>query len=203
MMRTPRIQTLVIALLALLHVRCATTVSAPDLTFAPQGATFNRQGDYLISANDQLAVRVFGQENLSGNFNVAPSGVLVFPLIGFVQAEGLTALQVSDRLEIALKPFLKKPMVNVVVTSRESYRVYFSGQVAKPGVFALQARTTILQGIAMSGGLTSSASGRLLLIRQVANERIQRYATSYHDLLAGRNGVDRLILERGDIIHAE
>lgn len=189
--------------ISLLQVGCAMTVAAPDLTLASQGATFNRQGDYLISANDQLAIKVFGQDNLSGNFAIAPNGVLVFPLIGFVQAEGLTALQVSERLEAALKPFVKKPMVNVVVTSRESYRVYFSGEVAKPGVVALQARTTILQGIAISGGLTRSASGRLLLIRQGANERIQRYATTYLDLLAGRNGVDRFVLERGDIVHAE
>lgn len=182
---------------------CVTIISAPDLSLAPQGSTFNRQGDYLISANDQLAIKVFGQDNLTGNFVVAPSGVLVFPLVGFLQAEGLTTLQLTERLQIALRPFVKNPLVNIVVTSRDSFRVYFSGDIARPGVITLQNRTTLLQGIAISGGLTDAASGRLLLLRQVAGGRVLRFATTYEDLLAGRNGVDRFVLERGDIIHAE
>jgi polysaccharide export outer membrane protein len=189
--------------LALLLGGCAASLSAPDLSLAPQGSTFNRQGDYLIGANDQLAVKVFGQDSLTGSFTVAPSGVLVFPLVGFVQAEGLTALQLTERLQRALKPYVKNPLVNVVVASRESFRVYFSGEIARPGVVALQARTSLLQGIAVSGGLTRFATGRLLVLRQGASGRVQRYAARYEDLLAGRNAVDRFVLERGDIVHAE
>lgn len=202
-MKPRRSKPLLLAALALLLAGCAASVSAPDLSLAPQGSTFNRQGDYLISANDQLAVKVFGQDNLTGSFTVAPSGVLVFPLVGFVQAEGLTALQLTERLQRALKPYVKNPLVNVVVASRESFRVYFSGEVARPGVVALQTRTSLLQGIAVSGGLTKFATGRLLVLRQGANGRVQRYATRYEDLLAGRNAVDRFALERGDIVHAE
>ena len=187
----------------LFGVGCTTITPAPDLSFAPQGSTFNRQGDYLISANDRLSIKIFGQDNLTGEFAVAPGGVLVFPLVGFVQVEGLTTSQVTERLQKALKPFVKNPLVNVVVTNRESFRVYFSGELARPGMVVLQTRTSLLQGIALSGGLSKSASGRLLLLRQVAGGRMLRYATSYEDLLAGVNSVDRFVLERGDIVHAE
>ena len=60
---------------------CAAAVPAQDLTRAVSGATFNRIGDYVISANDQINVKVFGQDNLTGTFTVSPTGSLTFPLV--------------------------------------------------------------------------------------------------------------------------
>jgi polysaccharide export outer membrane protein len=182
---------------------CAAQVPAEDLSLAMAGTTFNRVGDYVISAGDQVSVKVFDQDNLTGTYVVSPTGILTFPLIGFVPAAGQTSLQLTDRLQKALKPYVKIPIVTVSVIGRDSYQVFFSGEVTKPGAVTLQSRTTLLQGLSMAGGLTRFASGRVVLLRQDPGGNIRRYATTYYRLLVGRDGVDRVSLERGDIIHAE
>ena len=170
---------------------------------AMAGGTFNRVGDYVISANDQVSIKVYGQDSLTGTYVVSSSGIVTFPIIGFVPAAGLTSLQLTERLQKALKPFVKNPLVTIAIAGKDSYTIYFSGEVAKPGSATLQTRTTILQGIALAGGLTRYASGRIVLLRTDQTGSVRRYATTYFKILAGRDGLDRLVLERGDIVHAE
>jgi protein involved in polysaccharide export with SLBB domain len=139
-----------IAVLALLLNACAAAVPAQDLSHAMVGGTFNRVGDYVISANDQINVKVFGQDNLTGTYTVAPTGMLTFPLVGFVNAAGKTSMQLNEALQKALKPYVKNPIVTVSVAGRDSYQVYFSGEVGRPGEINLQRSTTLLQGLAMA-----------------------------------------------------
>lgn len=187
----------------LLLPACAPTIPAEDMSLAIAGSTFNRVGDYVISATDQVSVNVFGQDNLTGTYVVSSTGAVTFPLVGFVQASGLTTAQFQDRLQKGLKPYVKNPLVSVTVAGRDSYQVFFSGELTRPGAVTMQSRITILQGIAMAGGLTRYASGRIVLLRQAATGAVKRYATTYYKLLSGRNGLDRLMLERGDILYAE
>ena len=198
----PRRRRLVVALV-LCSTSCTASISAVDLSQAPAGSTFNRVGDYVISASDQIIVKVFGQDNLTGTYTVAPTGKMTFPLVGFVAAAGDTALQLTTRLEKALKPFVKSPIVTVGVVGHDSYQVFFSGEINKPGMLSMQSRTTLLQGLTMAGGLTRFASGRIILLRQSANGSTQRYATTLYKLLSGKDQLDRFVLDRSDLIHAE
>ena len=191
------------ALVLALAWGCAPAIPAEDLSLAMAGNTFNRVGDYVISLNDQVAVKVFGQDNLTGIYVVSPTGALSLPLVGFVQAAGSTSAQLTDRLQKGFKPYVKNPIVTVTVVGRDSYQVFFSGEVMHPGAVTLQSKTTLLQGVAVAGGLTRYASGRIVLLRQTPTGAIQRYATTYFKLLSGKNGLDRFALERGDIVHAE
>lgn len=190
-------------LAAVVVARCAPSVAAADLSEAVSGNTFTRQGDYVIAPNDQISVKVFGQEQLTGVFTVSPSGIVSYPLVGYVTAAGLTSVQLTDRLGKALKPYVKSPIVTVVVTNRDSFQVFFSGELNKPGAVVMQNRTTLLQGLAVAGGLTRFASGRIVLLRQTATGATKRYATTYHKLLGGQQNLDRFTLERGDVVHAE
>ncbi len=182
---------------------CTAAIPAADLSEAVAGNTFTRQGEYLVSASDQLAVKVYGQDALSGTYTVSPSGMMTFPLIGFIQAAGQTSLQLTERLQHALQSYVKNPLVTVAVATRDGLQIYFSGEFNKPGVAALGGRTTLLQGVAVGGGLTKFASGRIVLLRQTATGAVQRFATTYFKLLSGKNNADRLTLERGDVLHAE
>ena len=195
--------TLLAALVLGSTAACTAAIPAADLAEAVAGSTFTRQGEYLVSATDQIVVKVYGQESLSGTYTVSPSGLVTFPLIGFIQASGQTALQLTDRLQRALQAYVKNPLVTVSVATRDSLQVFYSGEFNKPGVAVLGGRTTVLQGIAVGGGLTKFASGRVILLRQTPSGAVQRYATTYAKLLNGASGVDRITLERGDVLHAE
>lgn len=181
---------------------CAPTISAQNLSEAITGGTFNRQGEYKIGGTDELSIKVYNDDSLSGNYTVSPTGVMTFPLIGFIEAAGLTTLQLTMNLEKALKPYIKNPKITLAVNSRKSYQVYFSGEVNKPGAVNLESHTTLLQGIAVAGGLSRFSSGRIVIIRPTPSGTA-RYATSYFDLLSGANNVDLFTIERGDVVHAE
>lgn len=202
-----RLQTIVMkwnaALALATAMSCTSAIPAYDLADAIQGSTFTRQGEYLISASDQLSIKVYGQDSLSGTYPVSPSGVVTFPLIGFIQAAGQTSLQLTDKLQRALSSYVKNPLVTVAISGKDSLTVFFSGEFNRPGAAALGGRTTVLQGIAIGGGLTKFAGGRIVLLRQMANGSVQRYATTYARLLSGRPELDRVTLERGDVLHAE
>ena len=192
-----------IALMALFCFGCTTAIPAYDLADAVQGSTFTRQGEYLISAGDQLTIKVYGQEALSGVYPVSPSGLVTFPLIGFLQAAGETSLQLTDKLQRSLAAYVKNPLATVAVTGKDSLVIYFSGEFNRPGTAALFGRTTVLQAVAIGGGLTKAASGRIIVLRQMSNGNVRRYATTYARLLQGIPDLDRVTLERGDVLHAE
>lgn len=192
-----------LALLAIMTTRCMTIMPSEDLEHAIRGDTFDRVGDYKIGPADTLNIRVFGEDALSGVYIVAPSGTIQFPLVGFVKTSGLTQLQLARQLETVLKPFVREPRVAVSLADTQSYRVFFSGELQTRGVRELKAKTSILEGVILAGGLTDFASGRIYLIRRLSERTVKRYVTSFDALLRGRNLLDTIYLERGDILHAE
>lgn len=189
-------------ILALLFWGCAPTMPSEDLERVVRGNTFDRIGDYKIGPADSLVIRVFGEEALSGSYIVAPSGTIQFPLIGLVKALGMTQVQLARYLESVLRPFVREPRV-AVSADAQSYRVFFSGEVQSRGVKELKAKTSILEGIILAGGLSEFATGRIYLVRRLSEREVKRYVTSFDSLMRGRKFFDSLFLERDDIIHAE
>jgi len=187
----------------LVAMGCTRPMATEDIDSIARGNTFDRVGDYKIGPADGLSIKVFGEESLSGNYVVAPSGMVQLPLIGFIQAQGLTEVQFAQKIERLLRPIVKESRVTVSVSDAESFQIYFSGEVAIRGGRNLKGRTSLLQGLVLAGGLTDFASGQIYLIRRVGETEVKRYVTTYKDLLRGRKTLDFYYLERGDIIHAE
>lgn len=192
-----------LAVLLLAMGACAPSMSGEKIEMAQRGSTFDRIGDYKIGPSDILAVKVFGEESLSGQYAVTPSGLIQFPLIGFVSCKGLTPEQLSRRLETQLRPFVKVPKVVVSIGDPASFRVFFSGEVTNRGGRELKTKTSLLEGLLLAGGLTDFSSGKIYLIRRVNDREVKRYVTEYSDILRGKKGLDNFFLERGDIIHAD
>jgi polysaccharide export outer membrane protein len=174
-----------------------------DIESMTKGTTFDRSGDYKIGPADQLAIKVYGDESLSGTFVVGPSGTIQFPLVGAVPVQGFTQAQVAQRLEQLLKPYLKSSRVIVSQAAAQSYRIFFSGEFAAKGVKELGAKTTVLQGITLGGGLTDFATGKIYIIRRYSENDVRRFQVYYPDLLRGKKSLDFIYLERDDILVAE
>src|SRR3989441_4353273 len=114
--------------------------------------------EFLIGPEDVLDVVVWRNQDLSRTVIVRPDGMISIPLIGDVEARGVTANQLAERLAARLKEFKETPSVTVSVKEMNSYNVYVLGEVAKPGKYQLKSHTTVLQAIAMAGGFTIYAS---------------------------------------------
>jgi polysaccharide export outer membrane protein len=178
-------------------------MTAEPFSSVRSGKNFNRAGTYNIGPNDVLFLKVFGEETVSGNYTVSPTGVLSVPLIAPMSVMGLAAHQLEEKLKSALTRVIKNPEVTVIVTDIRSMPVFFGGEVARVGSMNLSNKTTILQGILLAGGLTRFASERIIIIRRVEDLKTRRYETTWDKILDGSDNLDFTTLESGDIIIAE
>jgi polysaccharide export outer membrane protein len=122
--------------------------------------------DYLIGPADLVVVTVWTQAELSGRFRVDPDGSFGFPLIGRVQAAGLTVRGLETHIRGALaNGFLKDPQVTVTVEEYGSQRVFVVGEVRQPGTYLLTGRMTLIEVLARAGSTTPEARGEVLIVR--------------------------------------
>lgn len=111
------------------------------------------ESDYRIGSQDLLDIAVYGQAELTRTVRVNTRGKISLPLVGQVDAVGLTALQLENLLADRLsEAFLQSPQVTVFVKESISSRFTIEGAVSKPGVFPLQGQVTLLRAIALAGG---------------------------------------------------
>jgi polysaccharide export outer membrane protein len=161
--------------------------------------------EFLIGPEDVLDVVVWRNQDLSRTVVVRPDGMISIPLIGDVEATGVTANQLAERLAARLKEVKESPSVTVSVKEVNSYNVYVLGEVAKPGKYQLKSHTTVLQAIAMAGGFTLYASKNKM---QVVRNRVNgdgrpqeiRIPARYDDLVSGKGELGNFILKAADIV---
>jgi polysaccharide export outer membrane protein len=122
--------------------------------------------EYTIGPGDVLKITVWGHEDLSKDYPVALDGRVPFPLIGSVQAAGLTTSELARRLRDLLeKDYLVNPQVIVAVRDYLSTKVHVMGEAEKPGLFYLTGPTTLLEILSKAGGLSRTAGKDLVLVR--------------------------------------
>jgi polysaccharide export outer membrane protein len=134
-----------------------------------QGATSasNRDPDYKLGPNDRLKITVFGQPTLTGEYSLDGNGVLSFPLIGNVPANGVTISQLQKTIAAKLEPdYLVNPNVSAEVVTRRPFFVI--GEVQKPGNYSYVTSLTALNAVAMAGGFTRRARKNEFYVRRVA-----------------------------------
>ena len=122
--------------------------------------------DYVIGPDDVLHVFFWRDQDLSAETVVRPDGRISLPLLRDVPALGLTPSQLGARLEELAATYLEHPNVTVTVKQINSRKVFITGEVAKPGTYPMGAPMTVLQLIAVAGGLTPFAKqDRIVIMR--------------------------------------
>jgi polysaccharide biosynthesis/export protein len=127
--------------------------------------TASQVGDYRIGAHDVIEVNVFEAPELNRSLRVSAGGEISVPLVGGVEAAGLTAREVEGVLEERLREFIKDPHVGVSVSAIESHPVSVVGAVKKPGVFQLRGPKTVLEMLSLAEGLADDAGDDVLVMR--------------------------------------
>jgi polysaccharide export outer membrane protein len=119
--------------------------------------------EYGLGTGDQLRVTVFGQENLSGEFEVNGSGRVQLPLIGELTVIDLTLRDVEKKIVLVLKPdYLKNPVVSVEIINYRPF--YIIGEVANPGSYEYVGGMRVINAVAIAGGFTYRAKEEKVLI---------------------------------------
>jgi protein involved in polysaccharide export with SLBB domain len=137
-------------------VACQGNDDVAATTTDPSGAPSARVQDYRLGPGDRVSIKVFGQQDISGEFEISATGQLSLPLVGQVNGAGRTLAELQQLItERLAEKYLVNPQVAIQVTN---YRPFFIlGQVNKPGSYPYQAGLTVRQAVAISGGYTRRA----------------------------------------------
>jgi polysaccharide export outer membrane protein len=122
-----------------------------------------RDQAYRIAAGDKVKVSVAQAEEVSGDYTVTEDGRILLPLVGQVEAAGMTEAQVAAKISSVLRAqYLQAPEVIVTVTSFLGRKVTVTGAVARPGFYELRGgRETIMDLLTRAGGITDDASPKV------------------------------------------
>ena len=173
-------------------------VSSAPSAAAPAGIT--PPADYVIGPNDVLTIVFWRDKDMSTDVAVRPDGKISLPLINDVAAAGLTPEQLRQQLTTAAAKFVEEPTVTVVVKEINSRRVFITGQVGKPGPYPLTGPTTVLQLIAMAGGVLEYADAKNITIMRTENGKPQSYSFNYKDVTHRKNLKQNIELKPGDTV---
>lgn len=165
--------------------------TAPTPTASPQPAVSanaplpaDADTDYELGSGDKLRVLVFGEEALSGEFDVSGAGMVALPLIGQVRARGLTLSEFEDAVEAKLREgYLINPRVSVEVMNYRPFYIY--GEVAEPGQYPYASGMTVLNAVAVAGGYTYRADQNEVYITRGEGDEVEYPASQAVKVLPG------------------
>jgi polysaccharide export outer membrane protein len=151
---------------------------------------------YIIGAEDVLHVLVWREADLTGDKVVRPDGKISLPLIGEMQASGLTPDQLGKEITEALTKLINSPEVTVSLLAVNSKKYFIDGEVNKPGEYKLVTPTTILEALSICGGFREFAkTGRIRVLRGTESLKF-----NYKEVSHGKKMEQNVLLENGDHI---
>ena len=189
----PRLVHLLLMLVTIVVMACGpdTASTPPEPRAEPQVPTF--------VPGDKISVRVYGEEELGGEFQVQENGSIDFPLIGAVQASGLSQNELARAVETKLADgYLKQPQVTVVVLARANLEVSVLGSVQSPGRIAFVEKLTLVQAISTAGGLSPLAAPKRVKLTREGPNGPETTVISVKDITEGRR--QDIELRPGDIV---
>lgn len=158
--------------------------------------------DETLGVDDVFEVRVYGEEDLSGQFRISDDGTVDYPFAGRIQVLGLRSGEVQNLIADKLKDgYLKNPQVSVMVKEWNSRKVAVLGQVQKPGPVVYFPRMTIVDAIAAAGGFTAIAAKNKVTLRRENNGSVKSQVLPVADISEGR--YPNIPLLPGDVLVVE
>jgi polysaccharide export outer membrane protein len=166
---------------------------------AVQGGVVPPPG-YVIGPEDVLSILFWREKDLSSDVMVRPDGMISLPLLNDIQAAGLTTDELREKVMTEANKFVEDPNATVVVKQINSRKVYITGQVSKPGAYPLVGPMSVLQLIAMAGGLLEYADREKISIMRTEKGNPVAYSFNYNWVIARKNLRQNIELKPGDTI---
>ncbi|MBA2662527.1 MAG: polysaccharide export protein [Bradymonadaceae bacterium] len=153
-----------------------------------------------LGPGDKFQIRVFAEEDLTGEFTVSTDGTVNYPYVGRFQVTGLTCADVEELVTNGLKGgFVRSPSVSCSITEYNSKRIFIFGEVKKPGSFAYKSNISIIEAFALAGGFGERANTNNTKLTRVVNDVEIQVRVPMQEIVEGRQRNIRLL--PGDIIY--
>jgi polysaccharide export outer membrane protein len=174
----------------------------PDKTASPSATVSAKPHDnsFVIGNDDVLAINVWKEPDISRSIPVRSDGKISLPLVGEVQAAGLTPLTLEKDIAGKLKNFISEPEVTVMVQQVNSQKFNILGQVVRPGSYGIANSPTVLDAIALAGGFRDFAKQKSIYVLRQNDGKETRLAFNFKDVSQGKNMSQNIKLQPGDTI---
>lgn len=155
---------------------------------------------YILRPGDLLEISVWNDEALHREILIRPDGGISFPLIGDIKAAGQSVEDLKQNLEARIHEYIPDTPVTVILKEINHPGVFIVGKVVKPGLYPMENPTTVIQALAMAGGLNPFAAGNSILILRQSPNGQNTYNFRYSDVEKGRGLDQNILLTAGDTI---
>jgi polysaccharide export outer membrane protein len=156
--------------------------------------------DTSLGPGDVFEVRVFGEKDMTGEFQVAADGHFQFPFLGNLDVTGKDGPQVATMIASGLRDrgYLKEPQVSVFLKASNSKRVSVLGAVVKPGTLGIIPGMTLVHAVSQAGGFTALASKDETVVTRRVEGKLVRYRIEVTRVTRGET--EDFPLRAGDIV---
>jgi polysaccharide export outer membrane protein len=156
---------------------------------------------FVIGPEDVLDISVWKEPELTKQIPVRSDGKISLPLLGDIQASGRTPLQLRLDITDKLKGYVEDPRVDIIVQQINSLKYNVFGEVGKPGSYVLNGGTTIVDAIALAGGLKDFANKKKIYILRINSLGVEsRFTFNYEDFIKGKNTRQNILLKPRDTV---
>ncbi|MFH1674832.1 MAG: polysaccharide biosynthesis/export family protein [Pseudomonadota bacterium] len=156
--------------------------------------------DYVIHPSDVLEISVYGEGELTRKLVVRPDGKVSFPLVGDIKVAGHSTTEVKTIIDKKVSAYIPEASCTVIIDQLGSLKYYVVGEVARPGMFNVPSELTVLQALAMAGGLKTFADEDSIIIIRGHGEDTTKILFDYSDVKKGKDLGQNILLERGDVV---
>jgi len=167
---------------------------------APPAAVPVAPSDYRIGPDDVIAVVFWREPDISGEVTVRPDGKITLPLVGEIQAAGLDPKTLEKEILSRANSYLTEPNVAVVIRTINSRKVFVTGSVGSPGAYPITGPLTVLQAIALAGGLTEFADQKNITVLRTEGAKTVTFKFNYKDVSRGKKLEQNILLRPGDTV---
>lgn len=186
----------ILVLSASLTAPCSDTPKTKAAAVAPSPSE-----EYSIGPDDLLAVNVWKEPEISRNVVVRPDGKISLPLVGDLRASGRTPVQLQADIKGQLSNYLTNPEVTVIVQEARSQKFNILGEVEHPGSYPLSRSMTVLDAIAIAGGLRDFAKrGKIYVLRIHSDGSHTRIPFNYKAVIKGESQSENVELQARDTV---
>lgn len=173
---------------------------------APHLALAQEESLYRINGGDTLHISVYGEKDLDRDVAVEPDGGIAFPLVGNLNARGLTLSELQRKIADALRgsnmlPNVTDPEVTVSLVKSTGNSFSVIGQVKQPGTFITDTQVDVMQALSLAGGLTPFASkSRIIVLRRDDGGAQKKIPFDYSAVEDGEDLNTNILLQGGDVV---
>src|SRR5438309_3723415 len=156
---------------------------------------------YVIGPGDLLAINVWNEPEVTGKVPVRTDGKITVPLLGEIQASGLTPDLLQFSISKKLNEFVRDPAVTVAVEEMNSRKFNVLGEVQRPGSFSLIRPTSVLDALAQAGGFRDFAKvKKIYVLRRTSAGGTVKLPFNYKRITQGQDVQDDVELQAGDTV---